>query len=67
MNLLLRLFIIATNTIDGVKDSASGLQRALFEAAVLKRSQEIKKEGPGVKFAKDPSSLLAATEKVQIR
>lgn len=67
MNLFLKLLIVSTHTLDGVKNSANGLSNALFEESVKKRSIQIRRERRGHNLSKNNHAIVPAKEKVEIR
>lgn len=67
MNLFLRFLIMATNTLDGVRNSAQGLINELFTIDCKKRAKEIKRARPNVIYPKDHEAVVPAREKLKIR
>lgn len=67
MNLFLRYLIMATNTMDGVKNSAQFLIDDLFQRSCRKRAQVIKKMRPNEKFPDNYEAIVPPKEKVLIR
>lgn len=67
MNTFLRFLILATNTLDGVRNSAQGLINRLFTDSCRARAREIKRERPNVRFPKNFEAIVPPNEKVKFR